>query len=128
MHTAYRAWLEATVGAAEPFGLSVLVAAGFVRIVTNPRIYKGATPIGVALASLEALIERPNCRLIGPGPRHLDLFATLCRATRATGKLVTDAQHAAVAIENGCTFVTRDGDFAAFAKHGLRWQHLTLEP
>ena len=55
-------------------------------------------------------------------------MATLCRATGATGKLVADAQHAAVAMAEGCVWITRDGDFARFAAHGLRWLHLVLDP
>jgi len=51
----------------------------------------------------------------------------LCRAASATGKLVADAQHAALAMSEGCTWVTRDGDFARFEPHGLRWRHLVLE-
>jgi predicted nucleic acid-binding protein len=35
--------------------------------------------------------------------------------------MVADAQHAAVAVEHGCTMVTTDSDFDRFP--GLRWQH-----
>ncbi|MBV8361151.1 MAG: PIN domain-containing protein [Deltaproteobacteria bacterium] len=44
----------------------------------------------------------------------------------ASGKLVADAQHAALAIAEGCTWITRDRDFARFALHGLSWNHLQL--
>ena len=44
----------------------------------------------------------------------------------ATGKLVSDAQHAALAIAGGCTWVSRDANFKRFEPHGLRWQHLAL--
>ena len=37
-HEAYARWLESDIDGAEPFALSVLVAVGFVRIVTHPRI------------------------------------------------------------------------------------------
>jgi hypothetical protein len=125
-HDAYRSWLEETVNGREPFALSVLVAVGFVRIATNPRIYPTPTPLALALASVDALLERPTCRLVGPGPRHLALVGDLCRAVGAAGKSVADAQHAALAIEHGCTWVSRDGDFAAFAEHGLGFEHLVL--
>ena len=35
-------------------------------------------------------------------------------------KLVADAQHAAIALEHGCTWVTRDADFEGFRGSGLR--------
>ena len=49
------------------------------------------------------------------------IFADLCRAAKARGKLVADAYHAALALEHGCELVTADGDFARFA--GLRYRH-----
>ena len=67
VHVPYRRWLEALVDGAEPFALSVLVAVGFVRIVTNPRIYRSPTPLPVALAAVDALAAHPRCRLQVPG-------------------------------------------------------------
>jgi predicted nucleic acid-binding protein len=58
---------------------------------------------------------------VRPGPRHWEIFVDLCRAGRATGKLVPDAFHAAVAIEHGCEWVTTDADFSRFP--GFRWSH-----
>ncbi|MBX9742809.1 MAG: hypothetical protein K2W99_04645 [Chthoniobacterales bacterium] len=45
---------------------------------------------------------------------------TLCQQPKATGKLVGHIQHAALAMEHGCTWVTRDADFKKFKPHGLR--------
>jgi hypothetical protein len=45
-HEAYAEWLKSLVDGAEPFALSVLVAVGFVKIVTNCRIYEDPTPRG----------------------------------------------------------------------------------
>jgi hypothetical protein len=121
-HTAARGWVDATVNGSEPFALSALVIVGFVRIVTNPRIYKEPTPTSLALAAVDAMLVRPNCRLCLPGSRHWQLVSQLCRDTQATGKLVADAQHAAVAIEHGCEWISRDRDFARFEAGGLRWK------
>ena len=114
-HEAYARWLESVIDGAEPFALSVLVAVGFVRIVTHPRIYADPTPLSVALALIEQMAAHPRCRLAMPAATHLADVARLCRATGATGKLVADAQHAALAISEGSVWVTRDGDFASFA-------------
>jgi toxin-antitoxin system PIN domain toxin len=127
VHEPYRKWVEALVDRPEPFAVSVLVAVAFVRIVTNGKIYSPPTPLNAALATVDVLASHPRCRLIGPTEEHWQRVSSLCRQTRATAKLVADAQHAAVAIENGCTWVTRDGDFRRFEEHGLRWQHLVLE-
>ena len=127
VHVAYRRWFEEIVNGSEPFALSVLVAVGFARIVTNPRIFSVPTPVSSALAVVDEIIASPTCRLVGPSNDHWARVAELCRATGATGKLVADAQHAALAMAEGATWVTRDGDFARFAQHGLRWQHLELD-
>jgi len=125
-HAAYADWLKDLVDGPQPFALSVLVAVGFVRIVTNRRIYENTTPLPIALAAVEQLASHPRCRLVAPTASHLSDVARLCRATSAAGKLVADAQHAALAIAEGCTWVTRDGDFVRFEAHGLRLTHLVL--
>lgn len=68
-----------------------------------------------------------NFRLLIEMSRQLKRrTAQLCRDVKAAGKLVTDAQHAAIAIAAGCTWVTRDQDFARFVPHDLEWRHLVL--
>lgn len=120
-HARYVTWLKDLVSAPEPFGLSELVASAFVRIVTHPAAFKPPTPLATALAFVEALRTRSNCRSLRPGANNWKLFDELCRGAQAQGKLVADAYHAALAIEYGCVLITTDGDFARFP--GLRWKH-----
>ncbi len=126
VHASARTWVDAMVNGVEPFALSALSIVGFVRIATNPRIYREPTPVPVALATVDSFLARPNCQLCLPGPRHWQLVSQLCRDSNATGKAVADAQHAAVAIEHGCQWVSRDRDFRQFEASGLRWIHLDL--
>jgi toxin-antitoxin system PIN domain toxin len=126
VHRPYKAWLEKLVAGPQPFALSVLVAVGFVRVVTNAKIFRTPTPLPLALATIDELAASAQCRWVAPDTNHFAAVAALCRAARATGKLVADAQHAALAIAEGCTFVTRDADFGRFARHGLTWTHLEL--
>src|SRR5690348_11554428 len=125
-HEAYADWLNELVEGPQPFSLSVLVAVGFVRIVTNRRIYENPTPLPIALSAMELLAGHPRCRLAAPMASHLKDVARLCRGASAAGKLVADAQHAALAIAEGCTWVSRDADFGRFEAHGLRFTHLVL--
>lgn len=118
-HERYARWLQALTTSDEPFALSDVVLSGFLRIVTNPRIFDPATPMDTALAFCQRLVDWPRASLITPSRRHWDLFAGLCRDI--TGPLVTDAYLAALAIEHGCELVTTDSDFARFP--GLRWRH-----
>ena len=120
-HQRYAEWLTELVHGPEPFALSELGASGFVRIVTNSRIWNEPTPIEDALEFIQRLRTRSNARLLTHGPASWDIFARLCVVARARGKLVADAYHAALAIEHGCELVTADSDFARFP--GLRQRH-----
>ena len=120
-HAAYVRWVTGLATGPEPFALSVLVLSGFVRIVTNPRIFDPPSTLDRSFSFITSLMERPTARIVGPGPDHLGIFKRLCRESGAAGKLVADAQHAAVAVEHGCTLVSTDADFSRFP--GLRWQH-----
>lgn len=120
-HRRFADWLTRLATGPEPFALSVLALVGLVRIVTNPRIFRRPSMLEEALAFTTELVQRPTACLVGPGPQHWHLVTDLCRAAQATAKLVADAQHAAVAIEHGCTLVTTDSDFARFPH--LRWRH-----
>ncbi|MCC6847543.1 MAG: type II toxin-antitoxin system VapC family toxin [Deltaproteobacteria bacterium] len=120
-HRRYAEWLTRIATGPEPFGLSDLVCAGFVRIVTHPRIWRPTTEPGRALAFVDRLRRRRGCRLLTPGSGTWTVFARLVEGATARGKLVADAYLAALAIEHGCTLATCDADFARFAD--LRWTH-----
>lgn len=120
-HPQYAAWLTDLATRKEPFALSVLALSAVVRITTNPRIFRRPSTLDEVFAFVQELRTRPTARVVGPGPEHIELFEGLCRRAGASGKLVADAQHAAVAIEHGCTLVTTDSDFDRFP--GLRWRH-----
>lgn len=120
-HERYADWLCDLANGSEPCGLSELGASGFVRIVTNPRIWDEPTTTEDALEFIERLRRRSNARALTHGPASWAIFTKLCREARARGKLVADAYHAALATEHGCELVTTDSDFARFV--GLRHRH-----
>ena len=125
-HEAMRAWLEAEVASERPFALSDLTVSGFLRIVTNPKIYRRPTPLGAAIEVVNGLIEHPTCVPVGPGARHWPIMREVLRGADARGNLVTDAHLAAIAIEHGATIATRDRGFARFT--GLNWFDPLAEP
>jgi toxin-antitoxin system PIN domain toxin len=120
-HAAFRRWLMDTVNGDAPFGLSDLVASGFLRVVTHPRIFDPPSPLDDALAFIDAVRSQPNCIPVAPGPRHWQLFTQLASAAGAKGNLFPDAYFAALAIEFGCAWITTDRDFSRFP--GLEWRH-----
>jgi uncharacterized protein len=120
-HSQYRKWLKEALQAGSPCGLSELVLAGLIRIVTNPRVFPDATPIGIALKFAYQLREHPACVMVSPGGRHWEIFTGLCMKVGAKGNLVSDAYFAALAIELGAEWITTDRDYSRFP--GLRWRH-----
>ncbi len=119
-HDFYREYLEKTVTGTDSFGFSPLTAAGFVRIVTHRNFPNGPTPLPQAVAVVESLASLRHCVWTPPGRRNWELTRELCMKCRCSGKHVADAQHAAIAIEHACEWVTRDRDFERFVAGGLK--------
>lgn len=124
-HPRYAEWVKALARGPEPFGFSDLVASGFMRVVTNQRLWRAATEPAQALAFVDRLRRRRACRILVPGSGTWTIFSRLVASAGARGKLVADAYLAALAMEHGCTLATCDSDFARFAD--LRWSH-PLQP
>jgi uncharacterized protein len=116
----HRTWLESALVGDEPFGVSEMVLAAFLRIVTNHRVYREPTPPSIALAFCATVLGARSSVPVRPGVRHWEIFAGLCETVGARGNVVPDAFLAAMAIEHGATWVTTDRGFARFP--GLRWR------
>jgi len=124
LHAPYAAWLKATVDGAEPFAHECPR-----RRRLPPHRHKSAHLCGPDAAPDRAGRHRAASwrSLAAAWPcRRTPTSRTPCACV--VRRRVADARHAAVAMAEGCTWVTRDAAFAAFEPHGLRWQHLVLEP
>jgi toxin-antitoxin system PIN domain toxin len=119
-HEAHRTWVESVLIGDEPVGISELVLSGVLRIITNHRIFQQPSSTVQALEACRALRSAPAAIPLRPGPRHWDVFDSLCASVGAKANAVPDAYHAALAIENGATLITTDRAFARFP--GLRWR------
>jgi uncharacterized protein len=120
-HRRFSDWLHSLLNSDALFGMADLVLSGFVRIVTHPAIFDPPSTVDRAFRFAEQIRRHPRCESIAPGPRHWDIFTTLCRETGATGNRVPDAYLAALAIESGSEWITADRGFARF--RGLRCRH-----
>ena len=120
-HRRYLEWLTNSAHSDEAFGMADLVLAGFLRLVTNRRIFDPPSPLAEAMRFVHEIRSSPGYVKVGPGPRHWDIFTRLCVSARVKGNLVSDAYFAALAIESGCEWITTDRDFRRFP--GLRWRH-----
>jgi toxin-antitoxin system PIN domain toxin len=118
-HAAYRSWLDA-VRRSQTLALAEPVLLGFVRLATNPRIYRAPVTAPEALAFVDALINAPRAIEIRPTESTWGRFATICTEDRRVrGNRVPDAWLAALAISHGARLATADRDFARYP--GLEW-------
>lgn len=118
-HAAIRPWFEQQIAAEAAFGMADLALSGFLRVVTQPRIFDPPSEPAKALAFANYLRNQPNCVVIHPGPRHWRIFNDLFDTAGVKGNLVADAYFAALAIEYGCEWISLDRDFARFG--ALKW-------
>jgi hypothetical protein len=119
-HVDYHDWLDGVVNGHAAYGVAPQTLASLIRISTHRAIYVQPSTVSEAIAFCRAVLQPSHCAIVQPGPRHWDIFASLCEQTRATGNLVQDAWFAALAMESGCEWITTDRDYARFS--GLRWR------
>jgi hypothetical protein len=119
-HDICRRWLERTLDSGESFAVAPLILAAVMRISTTPNIYAQPSKMSEAFEFSEALLEHPAALIVGPSREHWRIFRELCRAAKISGRHVTDAWHAALAVEHDCEWVTLDRGFSRFP--GLRWR------
>jgi uncharacterized protein len=117
----YRVWLEAALAGPEPVAVVSPVLAGFLRVVTNPRIFTQPSSLDEALRFAEALLSAPAAVVPALSQRLATLFPEVCRRAGATADRVPDAFLAAIALDLDAELVTADRGFARYA--GLRWRH-----
>lgn len=117
-HQKARACLENLFSGADLVGLPWQTIAAFLRISTNPRLH-GARSASEAAHEVEEWLRQPNVRVLSPADSHWQTLRQMILEGQAFGPLVSDAQIAALTIENGGVLYSSDRDFARFP--GLRW-------
>lgn len=106
-------WIECLSGT-ENVGISWIVALGFVRLWTSPRVFSNPMPVDLATRHVESWFSRPMVRVLNPGPRHAELVFGFLRAEGRGGNLTTAAHLAALAREANAIIHTADTDFVRF--------------
>jgi uncharacterized protein len=120
-HARYRNWLMTVVNGDAPYGMSPQVLCSVIRVCTHRKAFPRPTPPDEAFAFCQVLLDQPHCQAVFPGPEHWSIFQRLSHQAKVSGTLVQDAWFAALAIENGCEWITTDRDYARFT--GLKWRH-----
>ncbi len=120
-HSDYRKLLERLANDDQPLGLPDLALSGFVRVMTNRRIFAEPTSWDDAWEAVDDLLAAPAAMRLRAGERHWKLFRQLAADIDARGNDIADAYLAAYAVENNATWLSADRGFARF--HRLRWSH-----
>jgi hypothetical protein len=119
-HASAREWLDRHLNGNAPVGLPWSSLLGFLRIVTNPRIFQRPESISAAWLQVGAWLSAEVAWIPQPTERYRDVLGTLVAAPGIQANLVPDAALAALAIEHGLILCSTDAGFARF--DGLRWQ------
>jgi toxin-antitoxin system PIN domain toxin len=119
-HERARSWLDGELSGATRVGLPWPSLLGFLRIVTNPRVFQRPEPMADAWAQVAAWLDADVAWIPQPTERHPDVLASLLAQPGLQANLVPDAHLAALAIEHGLTLCSTDGDFGRFS--ALRWR------
>ena len=118
-HEKTRDWWDEVLSSPQIVGLCYPSLLGFIRLVTNRRIFDAPLPVSEALEYVAAWLAQPNTTIVVPTSRHWPLLANLLESAGVAANLTTDAHIAALAIEHGYTVYSNDSDFGRFEQ--LQW-------
>jgi hypothetical protein len=121
LHEPAKAWWEAALNRNTPVGLPWITSSGFIRIMTNRRILTEPLSTDRAVDLVRSWLDQPAVIVLQPGPKFAGLFLGYLEKLGTAGDLATDAQLAALAVENQAELHSNDTDFSRF--DGLRWRN-----
>ena len=115
--TAYAHLNEAIVACSEGASIKLMpmVAASFLRLVTNSKIFVNPTPVKDAIGFMDALLEVPGVEMPLLGAEW-PIYRQLCIEKKLAANEIPDAWLAAAAIQLGEHLVTFDADFKKLLK------------
>ena len=117
-HLRAKSWWEPLVNGEETVAVPWMVAIGFLRLMTNPRVSDHPLEVNRAVGIVRRWFAYPAVQPIEPGPQHLRHLSDLLTQVNVGAKLVDDAHLAAITIEHRAVLHTHDQDFERFS--GLR--------
>lgn len=92
------------------FVLVPMVVASFLRLVTNPKVFKAAASTAAAIDHIDRLLALPGAEMVELGAEW-PLLRQLCIEKRLTGNALPDAWLAAAVLHHGEHLATFDSDF-----------------
>lgn len=114
LHGAGREELESVLGRKDPFLFCPFIAASFVRLVTNSRIFAEPSEPAEAWRFVDYLESHPAARFTAADQQTYALFRHLSLVGGCSGNSVPDALLAAIALRNGAVLVTASSGLRRF--------------
>ena len=114
-HATYVDWLSSTLAGSERVGLLDASLSGFMRIVTNPRIFPHPSTTTEALAFVDAMINADATVWLPSTAAAWTILGRLVAQDSALrGNHIPHAYLAATVIAHGATLATADRGFARY--------------
>jgi len=113
-HQAAFKWWSSALASEALIGLPWVSISAFLRISTHHQAVQRPLRPEQAVTVVNSWLETGGVKVLDPGPRFWAILSHLLVSAQATGALVTDAQIAALALENSATVATHDKDFLRF--------------
>ena len=113
-HEAARKWWDSLLSGTENVGVPLAVSVGFVRLSTSPTVVSPPLTSAEAIAVVQNWFEHPHFIHVDSGTEHFAHMAQCLAAAGRSGKLVTDAHIAALALDHDAEIHTADRDFRLF--------------
>jgi toxin-antitoxin system PIN domain toxin len=120
-HAAARTWFDGQLSGPSAVGIPWESSTAFLRIVTNPRIYRGAVSTGRAWDQVHEWLRSDTAWVPLPTERHATLLSEMLKVPGLRANDIPDAHLAALAISHGLILCSADAGFARFP--GLRWSN-----
>jgi uncharacterized protein len=113
-HSVAKQWLEDSLNGGNPIRLFPTVEAGFLRVVTHPKIFSPPTPFSEAWEFLSVVRSSPVVEICPWTPGARERWGDLCASLGLIGNDCNDAMLAATATDRGLRLVTFDKGFHRF--------------
>jgi toxin-antitoxin system PIN domain toxin len=120
-HHDARRWWETLLNGTEAVGLPWVVSAGFVRVISNPKVLCPPLARESAVDYVAGWLAFSHVNPLNPGSGHMSLFRQNAAVSGGDHNLATDAHIAALAMEYGAEVHSADSDFGRFP--GVRWHN-----
>ena len=118
-HERAREVLTEAVGGTEPVSVPWPCLHEFLAIVSNPRIFRDPTPIGVALDAARRLLASLSGGFLAEGEGYLGTLERIARPALLQGAIVHDARIAALCRYHGVR--VQGGSVRALMRPGCSW-------